>query len=76
VTGAWYLLLLVTGHSVGLITALIGCVLLAAFGSVVALVRAKEDEPEPIAPQGPSVYGPGAHAGPGALGGTESTLQR
>jgi hypothetical protein len=35
--------------------------------------RPKEEErPEP----GPSVYGPGTHAGRGALGGTESALRR
>jgi hypothetical protein len=28
--GAWYLLMLVTGHSVGVVTSLIGCVMLAA----------------------------------------------
>ena len=30
VEGAWYLLMLLTGHSVGIVTALIGCVMLAA----------------------------------------------
>ena len=30
VEGAWYLLMLITGHSVGFVTALIGCVMLAA----------------------------------------------
>ena len=29
-SGVWYLLMLVTGHSVGVLTSLIGCVLLAA----------------------------------------------
>ena len=29
-SGLWYLLMLVTGHSVGIVTSLIGCVMLAA----------------------------------------------
>jgi hypothetical protein len=29
-SSVWYLLMLVTGHSVGLLTSLIGCVMLAA----------------------------------------------
>jgi hypothetical protein len=34
-------------------------------------------EPEAEPPElGPSVYGPGAHAGRGALGGTQSALRR
>ena len=37
-SGAWYLLLLVTGHSVGLATALIGCVMLGALGAAAELV--------------------------------------
>jgi hypothetical protein len=74
-TGAWYLLLLVTGHSVGPITALIGCVLLGALGAVVTIARAREEPPRPVEERHP-VYGPGAHAGPGSLGGTESALRR
>jgi hypothetical protein len=74
-SGAWYLLLLVTGHVVGLISALVGCVWLGALCAALAIVRAKGD-PEPPAPAGPSVYGPGTYAGPGSLGGTESALRR
>jgi hypothetical protein len=74
-TGAWYLLLLVTGHSVGLITALIGCVLLGALGAVVTIARAREEPPRTVEERQP-VYGPGAHAGPGSLGGTGSALRR
>jgi len=76
--GAWYLLLLLTGHSVGLVTAVIGCVLLGALGGAVEIaVRApREEEDEAPPQQGPPVYGPGAYAGPGSLGGTESALRR
>jgi hypothetical protein len=75
-SGAWYLFLLLTGHSVGLITALLGCALLGAFFSALAVVRAGHDE-RPAAPaERPPVYGPGAYAGPGSLGGTESALRR
>ncbi|MFN2616661.1 MAG: hypothetical protein ABR581_05990 [Thermoleophilaceae bacterium] len=76
ISGAWYLLLLVTGHSVGLITTLIGCVLVGTFAA--ALEAAGARRAAPAAPAQPSqpVYGPGAHAGPGALGGTESALGR
>jgi hypothetical protein len=75
--GAWYLLLLVTGHSVGLITALIGCVLIGVLVAVIAIVRARPDErsTEKEEPR-PQVYGPGSYAGPGSLGGTESALGR
>jgi hypothetical protein len=75
-TGAWYLLLLVTGHGVGLITALVGCAMLGALAATVAIVRAQPDEPEEEAGGGPRVYGPGSYAGPGSLGGTESALRR
>jgi hypothetical protein len=75
--GAWYLLLLVTGHSVGLITALIGCALLALLSAVVAISRAQPDERRRQEPEErPAVYGPGRYAGPGSLGGTESALRR
>ena len=77
ITGAWYLLLLVTGHSVGFITTLIGCALLALLSAFVAIARAQPDErrkPEPE--ERHAVYGPGSYAGPGSLGGTESALRR
>jgi hypothetical protein len=77
-SGAWYLLLLVTGHSLGLITALVGCVLLGVLASVVAISRASKEEPPAERPGQPRkpVYGPGTYAGPGSLGGTESALRR
>ena len=74
--GAWYLFLLVTGHAVGLVTALLGCVLLGALASALVAARARRDEEGAPPPARPAVYGPGAHAGPGSLGGTESALRR
>lgn len=79
--GLWYLTLLVTGADIGLPTALLGCALLGIFASVVAVVRARAKEwTPPEAPSAredvPSVFGPGGHAGPGMLGGTESTIRR
>lgn len=71
--GAWYLLLLVTGGHVGLLTALLGCVLAATLGSVISIVRREPPAPEP-APSSGSVRGPAGYAGPGSLGGTESAL--
>jgi hypothetical protein len=76
VTGTWYLLLLVAGGGVELTLALLGCIWLGCLAATVAIVRATPD-PEPPAPdEQPTVFGPGAHAGPGALGGTESALRR
>jgi MFS family permease len=76
----WYLFLLVTGHHVGLVSALLGCALLGVFASVLAILRARrriEREPEPVVEEErPSVFGPGGYAGPGSLGGTESALPR
>jgi len=76
--GAWYLLLLVTGHSVGLVTTLVACVMLGVIGGTAEIVLRVPDEREEERPRepGPPVYGPGAHAGRGALGGTESALRR
>jgi hypothetical protein len=81
--GLWYLSLLVTGGDVGVPTALLGCVVLGIFASVVAIVRARAKAgigvPEPPPPpdeERPSVFGPGGHAGPGMLGGTESAVRR
>jgi hypothetical protein len=74
--GAWYLLMLLTGHAVGLATAVVGCVLLGALGAVVELAVRLPERPtvEPPRVAGPSLFGPGTHAGRGSLGGTESTL--
>jgi hypothetical protein len=75
-SGAWYLLLLVTGGDAGLLFSLIGCVLLGALGGIVAIARAGREEPGGPPEERPRVYGPGAYAGPGSLGGTESALRR
>jgi hypothetical protein len=74
--GAWYLLMLVTGHSVSFATTLVACVMLGVFCGTVEIAVRVPDEPKEEAPElGPSVYGPGWHAGQGALGGTESALR-
>jgi hypothetical protein len=76
--GAWYLLMLVTGHTVGLVTTLVACVMLGALCATIEIAVRVPDQPKEVErPEpGPSVYGPGAHAGRGALGGTESALRR
>jgi hypothetical protein len=75
--GAWYLLLLVTGHAVGPFTALVGCLMLGVACAAAELVwRSPAARPGEEAPAGPSVFGPGAYAGPGSLGGTRSALRR
>ncbi|HEX5979736.1 MAG TPA: hypothetical protein VFY52_01470 [Thermoleophilaceae bacterium] len=78
VAGAWYLLLLVTGHTVAPGTAFVGCVMLGTLCAAAELVYRQPAAPPEVepSPDGPSVYGPGAYAGPGSLGGTESTLRR
>ena len=75
--GAWYLLMLVTGHSVGIVLSLIGCLMLAAACGTAEIAWRMPDEAEAEeGPQGPAVYGPGSYAGPGSLGGTQSALRR
>jgi hypothetical protein len=83
-TGAYYLLLLVTGNQTGLLTTLAGLVLLAVTVSVAAIVIARardggglggrrsrqQDDPKP------SIFGPGGHAGPGAIGSQIGTSRR
>jgi hypothetical protein len=78
VAGAWYLLMLVTGHTVAPATAFVGCVMLGTLCAAAELVyRQPAAPPEAESPpEGPPVYGPGAYAGPGSLGGTESALRR
>jgi hypothetical protein len=74
--GAWYLLMLVTGHSVGLVLSLIACLMFAAACATAEIAWRLTDEDEEPRPQGPAVYGPGSYAGPGSLGGTTSALRR
>jgi hypothetical protein len=77
VHAAWYLLGLVTGHSVGIATSLAGALLLAAACATVEITWRVPGEEEPApGEKGPSVFGPGAYAGPGSLGGTGSALRR
>jgi hypothetical protein len=75
--GAWYLLMLITGDTVGVVTSLVACVMLGVLCATVEIaVRMPEQrEPEPPPDVSASVYGPGAYAGPGSLGGTESALR-
>jgi len=87
VQGAWYLFLLVTGNQTGVFTTACLVVLAAITGSVAAIVLARArrgDEALPGARGGgrrapeqqPSIFGPGGHAGPGAIGQARSTLGR
>ncbi|MEA2423908.1 MAG: hypothetical protein QOH13_318 [Thermoleophilaceae bacterium] len=71
--GLWYGFVLITGHDVGLYTALVGAVALACFGAAIRIALARRAEPR--SPDAPSVRGPGGYAGPGSLGGTESALR-
>jgi hypothetical protein len=69
--------MLVTGHSVGIVMSLAVCLLLAAACATIEITWRLPGEEEPApGERGPSVYGPGAYAGPGSLGGTGSALRR
>ncbi|MFL5896812.1 MAG: hypothetical protein ACJ76Z_17060 [Thermoleophilaceae bacterium] len=70
----WYAFLLLTGHHIGLYTAVLSALLAACVIAAVHIALARRPEPPALA--GPSVLGPGGHAGPGALGGTDSALGR
>jgi hypothetical protein len=72
-TGAWYAFLLVTGHQIGLYTAVVGALLAACLGAALRIALARRREPREA--PGPTVRGPGGYAGPGSLGGTESALR-
>src|SRR5215210_2495603 len=75
--GAWYLVMLVTGHSVGVVLALIGCLMLAAAcGTAEIAWRLPDEGEDEQGSDGPAVYGPGSYAGPGSLVGTQSALRR
>jgi hypothetical protein len=70
----WTGLLLVAGGHVGVLAALVWCVLLGCLVGVLAIVRARSRVvPEA---QEPTTRGPVTYAGPGSLGGTESALRR
>jgi hypothetical protein len=69
--------MLLTGQSVGIVLALIGCLMLAAVcGTSEIAWRGPDEDDGEQGPQGPAVYGPGSYAGPGSLGGTQSALRR
>ena len=70
--GAWYLLLLVTGGHVDLISVLLACVVLGVLGSAISVLLARARRPAPAAPSRPRIRGPGTYIGPGSLGGTTS----
>lgn len=55
--GAWYLFLLVTGHHVGLASALLGCVALGLLACVIAIVLAHARQVGPAAPHVPGSGG-------------------
>jgi hypothetical protein len=83
-SGAYYLLLLVTGNQTGLLTTLAGIVLLAVTISVWAILIARARSGQgtggrrtrPAEEPRPSIFGPGGHAGPGAIGSTIGTSRR
>jgi hypothetical protein len=67
-SGAWYLLMLVTGHSVSLATSLIACLMLGLLGAATELVVRSPARPGADSPdRGPALSGPGSYAGPGLL---------
>jgi len=77
--GLWYAALLVAGGQVEPLGALLGCLLLGAFLSLLAVLSARAEEaasapPPPSA--APPTRGPLSYAGPGSLGGTRSALRR
>jgi hypothetical protein len=75
--GIWYGFLLITGHHVGLYSALVGALLLACFAAALRIALARRPERGGgDAGTTPSVRGPGGYAGPGSLGGTRSALRR
>jgi hypothetical protein len=90
--GAWYLFLLVTGNQTGVLTTAALAALAALAGSVAAILfaRARHGSPPGLSGGGgggsrrgrrepepqPSIFGPGGHAGPGAIGNARSTLGR
>jgi hypothetical protein len=67
-SGAWYLLMLVTGHSVTLATSLIGCLMLGILGAAAELVARSPARPGGDARDAtPALSGPGSYVGSGLL---------
>jgi len=69
----WNAVLLVVGGQVGVLGPLSWAVLTGCLVAVLAISGVKE--PDPPVPLDPTIRGPGAYAGPGSLGGTESALR-
>jgi hypothetical protein len=76
IEGLWYLWLLITGNSVSPLTTLLSCLVGGIWLSVVAVLAARALAPRSDEDKKPSLRGPGGYIGPGALGGTSSTLSR
>ena len=78
--GLWYLCMLLAGGHVSPFAAVLGCVLVGAFCSLVAVLAARAGQqaalPPADPPQQPPLRGPLTYAGPGSLGGTRSALRR
>jgi hypothetical protein len=77
-SGLWYGALLVAGGQVSLGTAILACVLVGAFLSLLAVLAARAGQEAVAPPSGrdEALRGPVTYAGPGSLGGTESALRR
>jgi len=60
--GVWYLFLLVTGGHVGVLGALLSCVLAGLLGSLVALLVARGARPAPAATPAAPLLGPSGYA--------------
>ena len=77
--GLWYGALLVAGGQVEPVGALLGCLLLGAFLSLLAVLTARAGEaasaPPPPSAR-PRTRAPLGYSGPGSLGGTRSALRR
>ena len=76
IAGAWYLLLLVTGGHIGLVSSLLGCLFAGVLTGVVAVALSPPPEAPRPPREVPKVRGPASYAGPGSLGGTDSALRR
>jgi hypothetical protein len=85
VEGAWYLFQLFTGGQVGVLAALMTCVLLGIAVSAIGVATARRHVPEPEDREPhtgrprdelPPIFGPGGHAGPGMIGGPAGTGRR
>lgn len=70
-TGGWYLVLLVTGGQVGLLTALVISIFLGLLVSTLTIVLAQIRAGGQTDPH-PAIRGPGGFAGPGSLGTVQS----